>query len=98
MGAAKRFLRPEEVIMTRASLEQDLRRVIAAAIHRDPEYIALQDDFEEDLGLDSLDRLDLLAAVEDELGRRIPEEALSEIRTLADVLKALDGGPREIAA
>ncbi|MDX1576074.1 MAG: acyl carrier protein [Kiloniellales bacterium] len=84
--------------MSRASLEQDIRRVIAAAIHRDPERIGLDDDFEEDLGLDSLDRLDLLAAVEDELGLRIPEEALSEIRTLADVLKVLDGRPREMAA
>ncbi len=82
--------------MTRPSLEQDIRIAIAAQARRDPERIGLHDDFEEDLGLDSLDRLDVLAAVEDELGVRIPEEALSEIRTMADVLKALE--PREMAA
>ena len=84
--------------MTRPSLEQDIRIVVAAATRRDPERIGLHDDFEEDLGLDSLDRLDLLAEMEDELGLRIPEEALSEIRTLADVVKALDHRPREMAA
>ena len=84
--------------MTRPSLEQDIRIVVAAATRRDPERIGLHDDFEEDLGLDSLDRLDVLAAVEDELGLRIPDDLFSEIRSLDGVLQALDRRPREIAA
>lgn len=84
--------------MTRPSLEQDIRIAIAAQARCDPERIGLHDDFEEDLGLDSLDRLDVLAAVEDELGLRIPDDLFSEIRSLDGVLRALDRRPREIAA
>jgi len=84
--------------MTRLSLEQEIRIAIAAQVRRDPESIGRHDDFEEDLGLDSLDRLDVLAAVEDELRVRIPDDLFSEIRSLDGVLRALDGRSREIAA
>ena len=43
---------------------------------------------DEDLGLSSLDRVELLGRVEDQLGVRISEEAISEARTVDD-LKAL---------
>ena len=84
--------------MTRPSLEQDIRIAIAAQAGCDPEQIGLHDDFEEDLGLDSLDRLDVLAAVEDDLGMQIPDDLFSQIRCLDDVLKALDGRHRGLAA
>lgn len=84
--------------MTHASTEQEIRRIVAANARFDPERIGVHDDFEEDLGLDSLDRLDLLAEVEDELGVRIPEDQFSTIRNLDGLLKVLDGRPCEIAA
>ncbi len=84
--------------MTLASTEQEIRRIVAANARYNPERIGLYDDFEEDLGLDSLDRLDLLAEVEDELGVRIPEDQFSTIRSLDGLLKALGARPREIAA
>jgi acyl carrier protein len=84
--------------MTLASTEQEIRRIVAANARYSPERIGLHDDFEEDLGLDSLDRLDLLAEVEDELGVRIPEDQFSTIRSLDGLLKALGARPREIAA
>ena len=77
---------------------EDIRIAIAAQVRCDPERIGRHDDFEEDLGLDSLDRLDVLAAVEDELRVRIPDDLFSEIRSLDGVLRALDGRTREIAA
>ena len=84
--------------MTFTSMEQEIRSVIAANTRCDPKCIGLNDDFEEVLGLDSLDRLDVLAAVEDELGVRIPDDQFSEIRNLDDLLKALGVRPCEIAA
>ena len=51
-----------------------------------------------DLGLDSLDRLDLLADVEDTFGVRISEDQLSLVRNLDGLLKAMGVDPREIAA
>ena len=84
--------------MSRAKLEREIRIAIAVQARCDPAEIGLHDDFEEELGLDSLDRLDVLAAVEDDLGLRIPDELFSEVRSLDDILKALDGRDREKAA
>ena len=83
---------------TGLTLEQDIRIAIAAQARCEPDRIGLHDDFEEDLGLDSLDRLDVLAAVDDELGVRLPEDRFAEIRSLDDVLKAVARRPRGIAA
>ena len=84
--------------MTQTSMERKILSVIAANTGCDPERIGLNDDFEEVLGLDSLDRLDVLAAVEDELGVRIPDDRFAEIRNLDGLLKALGARPCEIAA
>ena len=75
----------------------DPRRKAAKAA-RDPARIGRYDDFEEDLGLDSLHRLDVLAEVEDELGLRISEDQLSEVRDLASLLAAVGTGRCEKAA
>lgn len=80
------------------AMEQEIRIVVAAKAARDPAGIGRHEDFEEDLGLDSLDRLDLLAEVEDELGIRLSEDQLSELHTLDDVLRAVGASPRERAA
>lgn len=71
------------------SMEQEIRGIVAAKAARNPARIGLTDDFEEDLGLDSLDRLDLLAEVEDEFGVRISENQLSTVRNLDGLLKAV---------
>ena len=79
-------------------VEQDIRIIVAAKAARVPAEIGGNEDFEEDLGLDSLDRLDVLADVEDELGIRLREDQLSELHTLDDVLKAVGVRPRDRAA
>ncbi len=83
--------------MRLTSMEQEIRRIVATKAARDPACIGRHDDFEEDLGLDSLDRLDLLADVEDTFGVRISEDQLSAVRNLDGLLKAMGVGPREIA-
>jgi len=79
-------------------VEQDIRIIVAAKAARVPAEIGRHEDFEEDLGLDSLDRLDVLAEVEDELGIRLAEDQLSELHTLDDVLRAVGVRPRDQAA
>ena len=46
--------------------------------------------FREDLGADSLDLFELTCRLEEELGLEIPDSAISELRTLADVLGYLE--------
>jgi acyl carrier protein len=80
------------------SMEREIRTIVAAKAARDPAQLGADEDFEEDLGLDSLDRLDLLAEVEDELGIRISEDRISDVRTLDGLLRAAAARPRERAA
>jgi len=44
----------------------------------------------EDLGADSLDLVELLFELEQELGLRIPEADASKLTTIGDVLRCLD--------
>ena len=44
------------------------------------------DRFIEDLGADSLDTVELVAALEDELGMEIPDEDAEKLKTVKDVL------------
>ena len=44
----------------------------------------------EDIGLDSLDAVDLIVMVDKQLGVRIEEDSARSIRTLADVYKIID--------
>ncbi len=83
--------------MRLTSMEQEIRRIVATKAARDPARIGLFDDFEEDLRLDSLDRLDLRAEVEDELGVRISEDQFSAVRNLDGLFKAVGVQRREIA-
>ncbi|MCM8613169.1 AMP-binding protein [Accumulibacter sp.] len=52
--------------------------------------VGLHSHLERDLGLDSLARVELLLRVGSEFGRSLPETALSEAETTADLLRLLD--------
>ena len=43
-----------------------------------------------DLGIDSLGQMEVVAEIEDTFRLRIPDEALREIETVADVAKAIE--------
>jgi acyl carrier protein len=43
-----------------------------------------------ELGLDSLELLEITAQIEDRFGVRLPDDALPELRTVGDVLLALE--------
>lgn len=53
------------------------------------EQIGLETGFVEDLGLSSLDIVDLVVAFEEEFGVEVPERKLLEIITVADVVELL---------
>jgi acyl carrier protein len=45
--------------------------------------------FEEDLGMDSTDVLELVIHIEEELGIEIPDEDLVQVRTVGDMVRAV---------
>lgn len=61
-------------------------RVIREASNRKPETIRPDDNLELDLGFDSIQRVELLVALEQELGSSVEESKLSEIYTVRQLV------------
>lgn len=53
-------------------------------------------DFQKDLSLDSLDRVELVMAFEEEFSIEIPEEKADKLKCCADVAKYIISGAEEI--
>jgi len=51
-----------------------------------PRSISMEADLFEDLGLDSIDALDMIAVLENELNKEIPEENLRKIRQVKHIV------------
>jgi long-chain acyl-CoA synthetase len=69
-------------------------KIIRESSKAAPEVIRPNDNLELDLGLDSMQRIELLVAVEKELGGDVEESALAEIYTVRQLVEAI----RESAA
>ena len=61
-------------------------KVIHTSVKTAPETIRPQDNLELDLGLDSIERVELLVALEKELGGNVDESRVSEIYTVRELV------------
>jgi len=74
-----------------SSLKNELKLVIAEIGEiDDPNRITDDADLYADLGLDSMQALEIVLEMEKRFSVQIPEEALQEIRSLADALKVAE--------
>jgi acyl carrier protein len=83
------------------SKQEILDRVRAAMIELfecEPAAISLEAHLVDDLDLDSIDAIDMAARLQQMTGRRIPEEALKSVRTIADVVELVHAQLAECAA
>ena len=69
--------------------EASVRETVAQFIGRDFGQVSETADFSEDLGMDSLDRLELMAAVEKEFDVTLSDEELSSVSNMRDLIRAL---------
>ncbi len=63
-------------------LENEIRSLIAEIVEIEPEKITLESNFVEDLGMDSMMALEILASIEKKYKLRIPEENLTKVTNL----------------
>jgi acyl carrier protein len=68
-----------------AELEAILREHVGEGVH-----IRSTSTMSGELGLDSLELLEITAQIEDRFGVRLPDDSLPEMRTVGDVLLALE--------
>ncbi|HEV8681340.1 MAG TPA: acyl carrier protein [Actinomycetota bacterium] len=72
--------------MERPELEEKVRKVLAENLGRDFEEVTLEARLEEDLDADSLDLVEAVLALEEELGVKIPEEEMESIKTVREAV------------
>lgn len=67
-------------------MEGKIISLIAEKLNKDAKDIKLESKLVEDLGADSLDVIELVMAFEDEFGITLPDEDISKMKTIADVV------------
>eukprot|EP00746_Dinoflagellata_sp_MGD_P160819 gnl/MRDRNA2_/MRDRNA2_87745_c0_seq1.p1 gnl/MRDRNA2_/MRDRNA2_87745_c0~~gnl/MRDRNA2_/MRDRNA2_87745_c0_seq1.p1 ORF type:complete len:185 (+),score=44.46 gnl/MRDRNA2_/MRDRNA2_87745_c0_seq1:81-635(+) len=73
-------------IRSDADLEDKVKKIIVENLNVDADKVKNEAKFIDDLGADSLDTVELLMALEEELGTEIPEEEAQKITTVQDVI------------
>lgn len=68
-----------------------IKKLIADKLGVEESQITPEAKFIEDLGADSLDTVELLMALEDEFGVKIPDEEAEKLTTVGSVLGYLEG-------
>ena len=67
-----------------------VQEIIAEQLELDPAKITMESSLMEDLEADSLDVIELVMAFEDEFGVKMPDEELENIKTVGDIVNALN--------
>ena len=67
-----------------------VQTILAKQLRKDPAIITPESQIKRDLGVDSIDILQLLMRIEDQYGIVIPDKALANFVTVGDVVSYLD--------
>ncbi|MGH8912523.1 MAG: acyl carrier protein [Acidimicrobiia bacterium] len=77
--------------MDRTQVSERLTEVLVTELGLDADKINEEASFEEDLEVDSLGVVELLMALEDEFGVKIPDEEAEDIRTVGQAVDMVHG-------
>jgi acyl carrier protein len=72
------------------AVNSKIKDIIVEQLGVDPERVASEASFIDDLGADSLDIVELVMAMEEEFNIEIPDEDAEKLRTVADVQNYLE--------
>lgn len=78
--------------MTTSDVDQifpKIRKALAKLLKIAESKVSLGANLKDDLGVDSVDNLDLLFAIEDGFKLKISEEKASQLRTVSDVVELI---------
>ena len=85
----ERPLSPDETAWLEQPDVQRALKILREAAHNAPANLLPTHNLELDLGLDSMQRVELLSQIEEELGGNVEESQLSEIYTIRDLVDAI---------
>ena len=68
---------------------EEVVKTLSEQLNIPQEKITMESDIVKDLGADSLDVVELLMTLEDNTGKSIPEDTVTSIKTVADIVNVL---------
>ncbi|MCI8819918.1 MAG: acyl carrier protein [Clostridia bacterium] len=68
---------------------EEIAEILAEQLGISKDKIKLESDIVKDLGADSLDVVELLMTLEDNTGKTIPEDRVTEVKTVEDVVNLI---------
>ncbi len=77
--------------MDRSEIESRLKELLVEELGLDGDKVKPEARFEEDLEVDSLGVVELLMALEDEFGVKIPDEEAENVHTVAQAVDLVEG-------
>ncbi len=72
------------------STQERVIKIVAQQLGEKEEKVTLSSRFQEDLGADSLDVVELIMALEEEFGIEIPDEDADLLRTVKQLINYID--------
>ena len=73
--------------MSVANLDEDIRSLVAEILEREPSQVDPEARLVEDLGMDSMMALEIIASLEKRYKIRLPEQGLQEVKTVNRVIE-----------
>ncbi|KGN03180.1 acyl carrier protein [Clostridium novyi A str. 4570] len=67
-----------------------VKKIMADHLEISEDEIKLESDFQDDLGVDSLDIFEIVMEIEDEFDLEIPNEDIENVKTVEDLVKYID--------
>ncbi len=86
------------VIVSREQIFTKVKTTMAELFEIDPESIQLQSRFNEDLGLDSIDAIDLISQLQSFVGQRLQPEDFKSVRTISDLINAAEATLNKVSS
>jgi acyl carrier protein len=69
---------------------KELQNLAGEILGVDPDQVQLEKSFAKDLAADSLDLVELIAAIEDKYDVELPDDELEKMKTIGDLWKFLE--------
>ena len=69
---------------------EEVAKLLSEQLNIDVSKITEDSEIVKDLGADSLDVVEMLMTLEDKTGKTIPEEKVTDLKTVCDVVKMLE--------
>jgi len=76
--------------MTNEEIEKKVKEIIIEQLGISEDKVTSEAKFDDDLGADSLDRVELVMSLEEEFGLEIPDEEAEKISTVGQAIKYIE--------